>query len=296
MHNEALSFIGKTIVITGSTRGIGHSYAQYLASLGANIFINGVNENNVRAAVDSLQSFAGKVCGIAAPVEHGEAIIQHALSQFSRIDAVINNAGIVKDAQFKNLSLEDWDCIYTNHLEASFRIAKAIWPHFIEMGGGRILFTSSAAGIFGNFGQSNYSAAKGGVIGLTKTLAIEGKKPNIKVNVICPGAHTDMTAGLMKEEIKNHLTPRKIAPVAAWLCHESCPDTGAVIEAAGGWIAKVRHEYSEQCLDGDFDIENVRDIWQELSAFETNISHPKKISDSSKSIIAHMNKSKAVRQ
>lgn len=290
--SESLNFDGKTIVITGSTRGIGFGYAQYLAALGANIVINGVSEENVDAACEALESSDGRVCGIAAPVEEPEEIIRFALSEFPHIDAVINNAGVVKDAQFTNMSLEDWDVIYRNHLEASFRIAKSIWPHFLEMGGGNILFTSSTAGIFGNFGQSNYGAAKAGVIGLMKTLAIEGKKHNIRVNTICPGAFTDMTAGLMDEGLKDHMTADKVSPIAAWLCHEECPDSGSVIETAAGWLAKVRHEYSEVSMPDEFCIESIRDVWPELSAFEAKVTHPKKLSDSSRAIIAHIKNSK----
>ena len=128
------------------------------------------------------------MAGIALPVTQGEGIVEFALEKFARIDAIINNAGIVRDAQFKDMTLEQWDEIYRVHLEGAFRINKAIWPHFMANRGGRILMTSSAAGVFGNFGQSNYSAMKAGIIGFTRTLAIEGKKHNIKVNVICPAA------------------------------------------------------------------------------------------------------------
>lgn len=292
-HSEILNFDGKTIVITGSTRGIGYSYAQYLAALGANIVINGTSEENVDSALETLECSDGKICGVTAAVEQGEEIIAYALGEFSRIDAVINNAGIVKDAQFKNMTFDEWDAVYRNHLEGSFRIAKAIWPHYLEHGGGKLLFTASAAGIFGNFGQSNYSAAKAGVIGLAKTLAIEGKQHNIKVNTICPGAYTDMTAHLIEESLKPDLTPDKVSPLAAWLCHEACQDSGAVIETAGGWIAKVRHEYSEHFLDGEFSIQTISDLWPEISSFSHNITHPTKLSDSSKSIMANIKKSKA---
>jgi NAD(P)-dependent dehydrogenase (short-subunit alcohol dehydrogenase family) len=287
--SEALDFNGKTILITGSTRGISYAYAEYLASLGANLVINGVSEQNVNAAVESLRESAGKVIGIALPVTQGEAIVDFALENFSRIDAVINNAGIVRDAQFKNMTLEEWDEIYRVHLEGAFKITKAIWPHFIDNGGGRILMTSSSAGIFGNFGQANYSAMKAGIIGFTKTLAVEGKKYNIKTNVICPGAHTDMTEGLMKPELKECMSADKVSPVAAYLCHESCDDTGAVIEASGGWIAKARYEYSELAVDLDkpFGIDEVQSLWPELNEFKTKVTHPEKISHVFKAVVAH---------
>ena len=283
-EDDTLNFDGKTIVITGSTRGIGFSYAQYFAALGANIVINGTNEKNVESAIDILSSSDGKVCGIAMPVEQGENIISYALSEFPKIDVLINNAGIVQDAKFSNMSQENWDSVYKNHLEASFRLAKAIWPHFIENQSGRILFTASSAGLFGNFGQANYSAAKAGIIGLAKTLAIEGKKHQIKVNTILPGAYTDMNAHLMDKELIEGMGADKVSPVAAWLCHENCADTGSVIEAAAGLIAKVRTEYTTQNLNGNFSIENVRDIWDTLSSFEHHVSHPDSIIDVMKAI------------
>lgn len=284
---QHLDFVDKTVLITGSTRGIGYGYAEYLASLGANVVINGIKEDNVIRAVDSLRQSSGHVVGIALPVTRGDAIVEFALDQFSRIDAVINNAGIVRDAQFKDMSFEQWDEVYRVHLEGAFRINKAVWPHFIENGGGRILMTASTAGIFGNFGQSNYSAMKAGIVGFTKTLAIEGRKYNIKVNAICPGANTDMTEALLKPELKQYFTTDKVNPVAAYLCHDACTDSGEVIEASGGLIAKGRYEYSEWFMPDDkpFGIDDVHDVWLELGRFQGKVSHPTKLSDISKAII-----------
>lgn len=294
MHStqkDLLNFDNKTIVITGSSRGIGYGYAQYFAALGANLVINGSSEQNVQAAVEALESSDGEICGIAMPVEQGEKIIDYALSEFPRIDAVINNAGFVEDSKFSKMTLENWDAVYKNHLEASFRIAKAIWPHFLEQQSGRLLFTSSSAGLFGNFGQANYSAAKAGVIALAKTLAIEGKKHNIQVNTILPGAYTDMNAHLMSESLVDGMSTEKVSPVAAWLCHPDCHDTGAVVEAAGGLIAKARTEYNTVSLNGHYSIESIRDIWPELSSFENNVSHPDSLLDVMKSISKHIKQS-----
>lgn len=283
-----LNFEGKTILITGSTRGIGYGYAKYLAELGANIIINGVSDKNVSSALKSLAGSKGKIVGIAKPVTQGEEIVAFALANFDRIDAVINNAGIVKDAQFKNMTIEQWDEIYRVHLEGAFRITKAIWPHFLANEGGRILMTSSTAGLLGNFGQSNYAAMKAGLIGLTKNLALEGKKNNIKVNVICPGAFTDMTSELMSPKLKDYLGTDRVSPVAAYLCHDTCEDSGAVIETAAGWIAKVRYQYSEMEIDIDkpFSIDDVHGLWSELSEFKTKVTYPEKISHASKAIVA----------
>lgn len=285
---SSLNFKGKTLLITGSTRGIGYSYAEYLAGLGANIIVNGVNEDSVQAAVHSLQKkdIQGNIVGIAKSVSQGEEIIEFALNNFPKIDAVINNAGIVRDAQFKNMTFEQWDEIYRVHLESAFRISKAIWPHFLENGGGRILMTGSTAGLVGNFGQSNYAAMKAGLIGLTKNLALEGKKYNIKVNIICPGAFTDMTKALMTPKLQAYLNPDRVSPIAAYLCHESCEDSGSIIETAAGWLAKIRYEYSEMAFDINkpFNIDDVQAIWGELSEFKTKVTHPEKISHATKAI------------
>jgi NAD(P)-dependent dehydrogenase (short-subunit alcohol dehydrogenase family) len=287
----ALNFSGKTIVITGSTRGIGFGYAKYLASLGANLLINGVSQYNVDAATASFQGSPGKILGLALPVSQGEEIIDFALQAFSRVDAVINNAGIVRDAQFSNMTVDEWNDVYRVHLEAAFRISKAIWPHYLEKGGGKILMTSSSAGIFGNFGQANYSAMKAGIIGLTKTLAIEGKKHKIWVNAICPAAHTDMNDALMKPELKGHMGAEKVSPVAAYLCHEACSDSGSVIEAGAGWIAKVSHQYSEVTAEAhqDFGIDTVQSLWPELNDVKkSRLTYPTKISDIFKAVAAHI--------
>jgi len=146
--------------------------------------------------------------------------------------------------------------------------------------------TASSAGLHGNFGQANYSAMKAGIIGLAKTLSIEGKKHNIQVNTICPGAHTDMNDALMNPAFKQWMTTDKVSPVAAWLCHETCSESGAIVAAAAGWTAKVRYEYSEMPMDPDkpFNIDAVRDFWPELSEFKTKVSYPTKLSDIFKTI------------
>ena len=275
-----LDFKNKTVLITGSTRGIGYGLAEHFASLGANLVINGTNADLVTKAVAALQNEGARVAGIALPVTRGEDIVAFALNAFQRVDVVINNAGIVRDSQFHNMSLEAWDEVYRVHLEGAFRITRAMWPHFMSSGGGRILMISSDAGLFGNFGQSNYSAMKAGMIGFTKALAIEGKRYDIKVNAICPAANTDMTEALMKPVLKTHFTIDRISPVAAYLCHGFCSDSGSVVSAGAGLIAKGRYQYNEVMIeDGQsFSIDDVHRVWTEISGFETNLSYPTKLS------------------
>lgn len=293
--NNELSFKGKNVLITGSSRGLGFDYARYLASLGANVIINGVNEKNVRAAVNEIKRLSPdiSVMGITLPVSEGEEIVQQVLEDFAQIDVLINNAGIVRDATFKNMTFDQWDEVYRTHLEGAFRITKAIWRHFLENKSGKILMTTSEAGLHGNFGQTNYSAMKAGLIGFCKALAVEGAKLNIQVNVIAPCANTDMNRDLIGDELREFMTVDKVSPVAAYLCHEDCKDTGQIVNVGAGWIAKTRFEYSEYCFDirDQFNIQDVQKVWSELSSFEGNTSHPNDLSYAIRAMVSNIRRS-----
>jgi 3-hydroxyacyl-CoA dehydrogenase/3a,7a,12a-trihydroxy-5b-cholest-24-enoyl-CoA hydratase len=277
---QPLDFRGKTVLITGSTRGIGYAMAACFASRGADLVINGTNEDLLSKAIITLKGYKTRVAGVALPVNQGEDIVSFALDAFSRIDVVINNAGIIRDAQFSKMTLAEWDEVYRVNLEGAFRVSRAIWPHLIAIGGGRILMTASDAGLFGNFGQSNYSAMKAALVGLTRTLALEGKRHNIQVNAICPAANTDMTDTLMDDSLKAHFTPERVGPIAAYLCHERCRDSGSVISTGAGMIAKGRYQYNAVALGNTrpFDIDDVHAVWPELNAFATEVTYPAKLS------------------
>ena len=147
---------------------------------------------------------------------------------------------ILRDVSFHKMTDRDWDLIYTVHLKGSYKVCRAAWPHMRENRYGRIVNITSSAGLYGNFGQANYSAMKLGLLGLSNTLAKEGAKRGIQVNTVAPFAGSRMTATIMPPEMLEALRPEYIAPVVAYLVHESCPESGSVFEVGGGWVAKVR--------------------------------------------------------
>jgi 3-hydroxyacyl-CoA dehydrogenase/3a,7a,12a-trihydroxy-5b-cholest-24-enoyl-CoA hydratase len=170
-------------------------------------------------------------------VADGARIIQTALDQFGRLDIVIHNAGILRDTSFHKMTGDDWEAIYRVHLYGGFQVLHAAWPHLRDQGYGRVVVTSSAAGLYGNFGQANYGSAKLGLLGLVNTLAVEGQKRNVLVNTIAPLAGSRLTETILPPEMVAALRPDYVAPLVAYLCHESNRETGQVFEAGAGWFA-----------------------------------------------------------
>jgi (3R)-3-hydroxyacyl-CoA dehydrogenase / 3a,7a,12a-trihydroxy-5b-cholest-24-enoyl-CoA hydratase / enoyl-CoA hydratase 2 len=166
--------------------------------------------------------------------------VKTAITAFGRVDVLVNNAGILRDKSFPKMTDEDWDLIMKVHLKGSFACARACWPYFRDQNFGRIINTSSGSGIYGSFGQANYSAAKLGLHGLSMTLAKEGEKRNIRCNTIAPIAGTRMTETVMAKEIVEALKPDYVVPLVAYLCHESCEETGSLFEVGAGYIGKHR--------------------------------------------------------
>lgn len=243
-----LRFDGKVVVVTGAGAGLGREYALLFASRGAKVVVNDLGgsfhgEGNSSRAADLVVQEIKSKGGIAVPdynsVTDGEKIIDTALKNFNRVDVVVNNAGILRDKSFANISNQDWDLVHDVHLKGSFKTTQAAWPIFKKQKYGRVIMTSSNSGVYGNFGQANYSAAKLGLIGLSNTLAIEGAKYNIHCNVIVPTAASRMTEGILPDLLFNELKPKLIAPVVVYLCHESNEDNGSIIESAAGWATKI---------------------------------------------------------
>src|SRR4051794_41147085 len=245
-----LGFEGKVAIITGAGGGLGRSHALELAGRGALVVVNdlggsvdgqGGSHTAAQQVVDEVKAAGGEAVAsydsVATP-EGGAAIVQTALDTFRRIDIVINNAGILRDAAFKNMDAEKLEPVIDVHLKGAFYVTQAAWNHMREQSYGRIVNTSSAAGIFGNFGQTNYGAAKAGLVGLTRVLAVEGAKNNIKVNAIAPVAKSRMTEDILGP-IADNLDPKFVTPVVAWLAHEDVPVTGEVFSCAGGHVARI---------------------------------------------------------
>lgn len=252
--SERLVFNGRTALVTGGARGIGREYVELLASRGANVVINDFGGSRSGASDPSELSVAeklaeelrtkysidkSKVVSNSESISDSEGVkrlIEFAYKQFGRIDILINNAGILRDRSFAKMTIDDWDQVYQVHLRGAFLVSHACWPIMKSQSYGRIVMTSSTSGLYGNFGQANYSAAKMGLIGLSNTLAIEGAKDNIHCNVIVPMAASRMTQDIINRELADKLKPSYIAPMTVWLCHESCHQTGGIFEAAGQWF------------------------------------------------------------
>ncbi|KAL3492012.1 hypothetical protein BJX62DRAFT_250960 [Aspergillus germanicus] len=253
-----LRFDNQTVVVTGAGGGLGKAYALFFASRGANVVVNDLGGSHVgegkssKAAdvvVEEIKAAGGKAVANYDSVENGDAIIDTAIKAFGRIDILLNNAGILRDVSFKNMKDQDWDLINKVHTYGAYKCARAAWPHFRKQKYGRIINTASAAGLFGNFGQANYAAAKLGQVGFTETLAKEGAKYNILANVIAPIAASRMTATVMPQEVLDLLKPEWVVPLVATLVHSSnTTESGSIFEVGGGHIAKIRWERAKGAL------------------------------------------------
>ena len=248
---DALRYDGKVALITGAGNGLGRSHALLLARRGARVVVNdlggsatGGGQSSAAAdkVVAEIKEAGGEAVANYDSVEAGGKIVQCALDTFGRIDIVVNNAGILRDTSFLKMTDADWELIQRVHVNGAYQVTHAAWPHLRDQKYGRILFTASAAGLYGNFGQANYSAAKLGLVGLGFTLAAEGKKYNIGVNTIAPIAGSRLTETILPKELIDALRPEYVSPLVAWLAHDECQETGGIFEVGGGFFAKLRWE------------------------------------------------------
>jgi NAD(P)-dependent dehydrogenase (short-subunit alcohol dehydrogenase family) len=168
-----------------------------------------------------------------------ENIVKTAIDEFGKVDGVVSNAGILRDGTFHKMTVESWDAVLKVHLYGGYNVIRAAWPHFREQSYGRVVVATSTSGLFGNFGQANYSAAKLGLVGLINTLAQEGAKYNIKANAVAPIAATRMTEDILPPEVLKKLTPEFVAPVVGYLCTEEVPDTGSIFIVGGGKVQRA---------------------------------------------------------
>lgn len=188
--------------------------------------------------VEEIKKAGGQAVANYDSVTDGEKIIKTAIDTWGRIDILVNNAGVLRDVSFAKIKDQDWDLIYDVHLKGSYKTSKAAWEHMKEQKYGRIIMVTSAAGLYGNFGQTNYSAMKLALVGFASTLAKEGAKLGIKVNTIAPLAGSRMTETIMPPELVKALKPEFVVPLVAYLCHESTQESGGVFEVGAGWVSK----------------------------------------------------------
>lgn len=244
-----LRFDDQVVVVTGAGNGVGRGYALELARRGARVVVNdlgggpnggGADEAPAGKVVAEIKAAGGEAVANTSSVatkEGGASIIQTAIDTWGRVDGVIHNAGILRDQSLAKLDVADLQTVLSVHMLGAIYVCQPAFNHMKDNGrGGRLLLTSSSSGLFGNFGQSSYAAAKMAVVGLIRVWAIEGAKYGIKANVIAPTAATRLTGG---EAADAPMAPGRVAPAGVVLMHPNCPSTGEIFQAGGGWTARI---------------------------------------------------------
>ena len=293
----SLRFDDRVVIVTGAGQGLGRSHAVEFARRGAKVVVNdlggapsggGADGSVAQQVVDQIKADGGEAVANTDSVENGDRLVACAMDTYGRVDVVVNNAGILRDASFAKMTDEDWDLIYRVHLLGSMRVTRAAWPYMRTAGYGRIIMTTSVAGIYGNFGQANYSAAKLGLFGLAQTLAIEGASKNILVNTIAPTAGSRLTETVLPKEVTEALKPGYVTPAVVLLCHESSNATGRLFEVGGGWVSETRWEQTQGVFfQNDFSADDLLVRWAEATSFE-NSRHATQISESKSGIKERM--------
>lgn len=273
----AIRFDGKVAIVTGAGGGLGKQHALELARRGAKVVINdlggsvdgtGGNSEAALAVVEEIKSAGGEAIANGSSVSDragADKIIQDTLDAFGRVDILINNAGILRDRTFKKMTLDDFQMVLDVHLMGSVNCTRAAWDHMVNQKYGRIVMTTSSSGLYGNFGQSNYGAAKLALVGFMNTLKLEGAKYGVKVNTIAPVAATRMTQDIMPKEALEALRPELVTPAVLYLCSEDAPD-GTIIEAGAGYYSKVHIVEGEGIyLKGDVSVDDIAENWSKIS-------------------------------
>ena len=289
---ETPDFAGRVALITGAGAGLGRSYALLFAKYGASVVVNDLM--NPDGVVQEIRKMGGKAVGSKASAEDGDAVVKAAIDAYGRVDILINNAGILRDKAFANMEDNMWEQVIAVHLRGTYKTTKAAWPYFLKQKYGRIVNTTSTSGIYGNFGQANYAAAKLGILGLSRALAREGAKYNIYVNTIAPNAGTDMTRSIMPEEMVQAFKPEQVAPIVVALSSDKVPQpaTGGLFEVGSGWHARTRWQRSgghDFPIDVKLTPEAVVKAWKDIINFDDGrADHPEDSQDGLKSIMNNM--------
>lgn len=272
----------RVIVVTGAGGGLGREYALTLAGEGASVVVNdlggardgsGAGSAMADGVVDEIKAAGGRAVAnydSVATEEGAVNIVKTALDEFGAIHGVVSNAGILRDGTFHKMTYDNWHAVQQVHLYGGYNITRAAWPHFREQGYGRIVVATSTSGLFGNFGQANYGAAKLGLVGLINTLALEGAKYNIHSNAIAPIAATRMTADIASEAVLEQLPPAFVSPVVGYLCTEESTDNGSVFVVGGGKVQRVAlFENAGATFASPPTVEEVAARWGEIEDLAT---------------------------
>lgn len=274
----SIRFDEKVVIVTGAGGGLGKEHAIEFAKRGAKVVVNDLGgsvdgsgaSDSANAVVEHIRSNGGEAIANGASVTDLDAVkemVDKTVKKWGRIDVLVNNAGILRDKSFHKMSLDDFNLVMSVHFEGTLNCTHTVFPIMREQNYGRIIFTSSSSGVFGNFGQSNYGSAKMAMVGLMNTLKIEGQKYNIHSNSITPVAYTRMTDGLLPDDVGDSLQPEFVTPAVIYLSSEDAPN-GAIISAGAGVFSRIFiHETNGVSLGmGDeMTPENIAASWEEIS-------------------------------
>lgn len=268
----------RVVIVTGAGGGLGREYALLLARHGASVVVNDLGgardgsgsgtsmADNVVAEIRAAGGRAVANYDSVATEAGAAAIVQTALDEFGAVHGVVSNAGILRDKGFQKMTTAEWDAVVQVHLYGGFHVVKAAWPHLREQGYGRIVMATSTSGIYGNFGQANYGAAKAGLVGLINILAIEGRKYNILANAVAPMAATRMTSDVAPAEVLAALPAEQVAPIVGYLLSDECSDSATVVVAGGGQVHRVQYFMSKGVtFDETPTIDEVAANWKDIT-------------------------------
>ena len=275
-----LDYTGKVVIVTGAGGGLGRCHALEFARRGAKVVVNdlggsvdgsGGSSEAADKVVEEIKAVGGEAMSNGSSVTDDAGVanmVSQTMDAYGRIDVLVNNAGVLRDKSFAKMEIADFDFVVDVHLFGTMKPTKAVWPIMKEQGYGRILVTSSSSGLYGNFGQSNYGAAKLGVVGFINTLKLEGQKDNIHVNALAPVAWTRMTSNLMPPEMEDALAPEQVTPAVVFMCSEQAPTGKIICAGAGAYAAAQIVETRGLYLGTAPTAEDVADNWEQISKLD----------------------------
>ena len=276
----SLDFTDKVVIVTGAGGGLGKSHALEFARRGATVVVNdlggamdgsGGSSEAAEAVVAEIKEAGGEAIANGSSVTDDAGVdnmIKQTMDAYGRIDVLVNNAGVLRDKSFAKMEINDFTFVVDVHLFGTMKPTKAVWPIMKEQGYGRIMVTSSSSGLYGNFGQANYGAAKLGVVGFMNTLKLEGQKDNIHINALAPVAWTRMTENLMPAEMEDMLTPERVTPAVVFMCSEGAPTGKIICAGAGAYTSAAIVETKGVYLGENPSAEDVAENWETISKID----------------------------
>ena len=276
----SLDFTDKVVIVTGAGGGLGKSHALEFARRGAKVVVNdlggamdgsGGSSEAAEAVVAEIKEAGGEAIANGSSVTDDAGVdnmIKQTMDAYGRIDVLVNNAGVLRDKSFAKMEINDFTFVVDVHLFGTMKPTKAVWPIMKEQGYGRIMVTSSSSGLYGNFGQANYGAAKLGVVGFMNTLKLEGQKDNIHINALAPVAWTRMTENLMPAEMEDMLTPERVTPAVVFMCSEGAPTGKIICAGAGAYTSAAIVETKGVYLGENPSPEDVAEHWETISKID----------------------------